>query len=249
MTSVFKAMVAGAAGLLVTGAAQAAVFAFDVSVDSRVGLAGSFAPFTYQEAWEIASAPKTSSLAGTPDHSYYRQYGFGPASGGTSSLSSDLRALVELDAADTYSYYAIKSFDFYADAPATASYQFDVYDMVSSSTDLGDGTFLEKTYLREIKGTGALASFDEGVLDDAGLYGLLAQAGPFNWTEWGLESVYDPEKNSYRTIHQVSYFGTATFTEAMSPAPEPASWALMFVGFGILGASIRWRGAPKSRIA
>ncbi len=38
-----------------------------------------------------------------------------------------------------------------------------------------------------------------------------------------------------------SYSGTIAFSPIQTTVPEPATWALMFVGFGLVGASIRRR--------
>jgi hypothetical protein len=37
----------------------------------------------------------------------------------------------------------------------------------------------------------------------------------------------------------------ALFSPSSSPVPEPAAWAMMLVGFGAVGYSMRRRGAPR----
>lgn len=44
-----------------------------------------------------------------------------------------------------------------------------------------------------------------------------------------------------------SYAGTLTFTNVPG-VPEPATWAMMLLGFGILGFSLRRRAAPQPRV-
>jgi len=38
---------------------------------------------------------------------------------------------------------------------------------------------------------------------------------------------------------QGHYAGTAEFTPVAGPVPEPATWAMMLLGFGAVGFSIR----------
>lgn len=41
------------------------------------------------------------------------------------------------------------------------------------------------------------------------------------------------------------FFGLALDNVAIISAPEPATWAMMLLGFGLIGAAMRYRRTPR----
>ena len=74
---------------------------------------------------------------------------------------------------------------------------------------------------------------------------LVGQQGPNEF--WGLDTTFIPSGQYTLTINgnnsnTGSLGGSVTITEAA--VPEPATWALMLIGFGAVGWQLRRRGRP-----
>lgn len=83
--------------------------------------------------------------------------------------------------------------------------------------------------------------FSYGALSGIGLY-----SGTINYTNGvltGRDLTYSYENPGVRTVTVGSSYITAsagTFSvAAIAPVPEPGTWALMLVGFGVIGSSLR----------
>lgn len=73
------------------------------------------------------------------------------------------------------------------------------------------------------------------------------EGGPFEKISYTNERLF-----MFYDIHHAEYTGmdwTLTFSdEPISPVPEPAAWALMILGFGVVGATLR-AGRPTRSVA
>ena len=75
-------------------------------------------------------------------------------------------------------------------------------------------------------------------LEGAGILGSLANGGFFNFAFNGVDYTLQTSLNGVKS----SPISTpATFTPVNGAVPEPATWALMILGFGAAGAMLRRR--------
>ncbi len=233
-------------GLVSVGAANAATFVFDVSVDERrdqIGTDPWFSPFSFQQTWDIVPNPTFFQSSTGPGHVAFVHYDIGSGTPGYSPLTAPIMDFIGLTGPTTSSYGVSKVFEYNGASPPVGSYTFSLGDEVRTSVDLGGGKFLEKYYIRALSGHGAYPVEDTGVLDEPGVARLLAHAGPLYWVEWGNASIHDTVTGTYSPIAQVNYFGTAQFVGLASAVPEPMTWALLICGFGVVGANLRRRRA------
>jgi hypothetical protein len=109
-----------------------------------------------------------------------------------------------------------------------------------------------RTYPENNNYTPTLLSLD--ILAPNGLYyarafGLAIAAGQWttvaeNWTVRTWDTWFNkPTSVMYGngTAVSIAYIDNITYTIAVSPAPEPASWAMLLAGFGLMGATLRRR--------
>jgi hypothetical protein len=78
---------------------------------------------------------------------------------------------------------------------------------------------------------------DSGPLEARNLTNFLTSGGPQSLIISG------------RAQRFASYGGSFTLTEATAAAvPEPATWAMMLLGFGVIGAAMRRKSAPQPKV-
>ena len=113
-----------------------------------------------------------------------------------------------------------------------------------SDTD-GDGVFLTPGFADNAPGTASYA--DSANLIDLGLDFTVGADGilRLEWFESFDDGSVDPDA--------IWNSGTLTFTYeptgVEAPVPEPATWAMMIGGFGMMGASLRRRRSTSVRFA
>jgi hypothetical protein len=238
------------AGLgLLAGAttASAAKFVFDIEVFQGGG-DPDFAPFSFQQTWTFVPAPHTRTPATVPPT--LRQYLSFP--GPTPATVTDSPATLE---ALTAAGYATLDAPAYASGstttildngdPQSTDFGFLLYRQQITDTPLGDGRTRHQFYSNSIgafAGIADLAAADPRPLTAAVFADLLEQVGPLRWYESGEDTIEMPD-HSYRQQSVRVYIGNATLNRAESVVPEPQTWALLIVGFGAVGATIRRRQA------
>lgn len=139
--------------------------------------------------------------------------------------------------------------------PTTPNISAFFYNAFGASTTFDD-TFLF-TIPQNGLGSGSIVSsfsnpMSQVVIEQLFINGTLYPVGAtdsgYSRTANGIKIVAGVQ-NSIRVVGKVigsgNYVGNATFSAA--PVPEPASWALMIGGFGLVGAAIR-RSAKASRV-
>jgi hypothetical protein len=68
--------------------------------------------------------------------------------------------------------------------------------------------------------------------------------GPINFVGGTVSSIgFGCDACSGNTFHYFGYSGETTFSLATAGVPEPANWALLIAGFGLVGAAARRRRA------
>jgi hypothetical protein len=72
------------------------------------------------------------------------------------------------------------------------------------------------------------------------LYKLATAANSGTWDTFDL-----PFRRNPRELSHLAFFGT----EAGGGVPEPATWAMMIAGFGLVGASLRRRNTGLARLS
>ena len=77
---------------------------------------------------------------------------------------------------------------------------------------------------------------DSGLLEARNLTNFLTSGGPQSLVING------------RAQSLASYGGFFTLTEATPAVPEPATWAMMLLGFGVIGAAMRRKRAPQPKV-
>lgn len=73
----------------------------------------------------------------------------------------------------------------------------------------------------------------------AGQQFVLYQISPSSLGNWNTFDI--PHGRNPRQLSHLAFFGTQAVA-----VPEPMTWAMMFAGFGMIGASMRRRGRPVS---
>lgn len=89
---------------------------------------------------------------------------------------------------------------------------------------------------------------------EIGIHATAAYGGYSNYYSFGGGSGYNYQYGEYVNIDGVQYSGPITgdftvarvggFNDQASPAPEPATWAMMLVGFGAVGTGLRRARKP-----
>ena len=79
---------------------------------------------------------------------------------------------------------------------------------------------------------------DLGFQESGGLSNIAVMSGALN-----LLTV------NYTSRGQGSYGGNLAFAPSVSPIPEPATWAMMIIGFGAVGVAMRRRRKDQVRVA
>jgi hypothetical protein len=129
------------------------------------------------------------------------------------------------------------------------------YLTTNDTSNAGSASIFSKTGFREI-------SFDWGSIDTYNTFGLLDAAGNAFYTLTGSaiqphdsvngtrisltssdQAIYGLRLYSGRPAFEVD---NVTFSAAV---PEPATWAMMILGFGLVGASMRRRSASKTLVS
>lgn len=82
---------------------------------------------------------------------------------------------------------------------------------------------------------GAPASLDQN-------FGPVAATNGYGWADW---ATYDYTTGTYTELAS-AYLGTDAVYSVGNAVPEPASWALMIAGFGLVGTALRRRRALAS---
>ncbi len=62
-----------------------------------------------------------------------------------------------------------------------------------------------------------------------------------------IRSVFDPNDKSFRQVNFDNVRLTAT-PSAAAAVPEPATWAMMLIGFGVVGGTMRRRTSHQARV-
>ena len=148
-------------GLVSVGAANAATFVFDVSVDERrdqIGTDPWFSPFSFQQTWDIVPNPTFFQSSTGPGHVAFVHYDIGSGTPGYSPLTAPIMDFIGLTGPTTSSYGVSKVFEYNGASPPVGSYTFSLGDEVRTSVDLGGGKFLEKYYIRALSGHGPYRS-------------------------------------------------------------------------------------------
>ncbi|HEX4181972.1 MAG TPA: PEPxxWA-CTERM sorting domain-containing protein, partial [Caulobacteraceae bacterium] len=103
-----------------------------------------------------------------------------------------------------------------------------------------DDTFLFQSYSQSIEGFGDADQTPAG-MTEAKFDAYLAGLGPMQWSESASQSIGGEFEGGppMVTLGSASYSGTATVV--LAPAPEPAAWGLMILGFGAMGVAVRHR--------
>ena len=85
---------------------------------------------------------------------------------------------------------------------------------------------------------GSLLLFEQATIGDFGPFWCATSGGcyPGDFTSIGVSTVYGENP-----IEQIGLEGNVVIATAASGTPEPASWALMLLGVGGLGVSLRSR--------
>lgn len=97
----------------------------------------------------------------------------------------------------------------------------------------------------------ALTFFD---MDGVALESLIVPGSPVSvyWTPIGYNNVSVTSTNGIGGFSFLGHAQGSTIIDNLvattAPVPEPASWGLMIVGFGAMGAALRRRGAVTSSV-
>lgn len=260
-------MGAAAIAVAVASPASAAKFVFDVQLHSVSN--GTVAnPVTtadnrsFQFTMEIlnftAPPPQHSDTYLTPDGQYSADvsqvFTYGPSLGDT-PVTAELKTLAAMtDPYENTQIQILRTAYSLNGIPYEEFVDFSGYTLLSQTTTLTTAT-LESGAIRPIlqqKQAYALTFYRTQVHDPeiAAITGrsfndiadIFELMGPMRFNEFGRNQVVDltnyfetPVSEDWR-----SYDGIATFNRAASQAiPEPATWAMMVIGFGGVGAAVR----------
>ena len=108
------------------------------------------------------------------------------------------------------------------------------YSMIS-----GPAGFLASLNIRDP----SVNVFNEFFISPGTPYSATTAIGPGTYSA----SFYGQRANSAGS-YQLSYSYSLNVVAATSPVPEPATWAMMMLGFGALGTALRRRPASKARV-
>lgn len=97
--------------------------------------------------------------------------------------------------------------------------------------------------------TGLFTETSKSVLTSSGDYSLT----DFNWTR-GLNNIVGSYSYTNKTYNKTTSPGSGddyqgAFTISQTAVPEPATWALMILGFGTVGMALRGRRGSKQNAA
>jgi hypothetical protein len=234
-----------AAAIVLAGpleASASATLLFNVDVQSRWNGSGQFNPFTFTQAWNITGTPFTTSDHGAPPKwSNYREV-FVPQAVARQPTTFDSQIENELGvssfATTDLNFQATKTYNLFAGAAGYGSYFFNAQQDFDTLTDLGGGFTHDVWFTTGIQGNSSFPVSDLSKLNYAGIARLLSESGPIHWWGWAGDATINPQ-HAYSMNYQVEYNGTATFAGVV--IPEPATWIVLIVGFGFVGAGIRRR--------
>lgn len=235
------------AGLLLSGlwlaapaSAASLVFTFQgtvtsfVDVDNVYGF-GAGANLTGDPVTDVYTldtstlAYTTGTIAGDPG-SVWEAYGEGGISGLSSATSTIDGHTVTIGSGAIVGYLS----QVYAPNPYNqAILELEAIGFETTGTDIGS-EFLIRDEVVSYSTTGLPLS----IVSPGGGYTLSPAALNAAGGNWGYQGVYFP----YAAGATPGFFGPI-------PVPEPDAWALMLVGFGGLGAMMRWRRKLAAPVA
>jgi len=248
--------VAAAIGLAVGGSASAAIrLVFDVVVDaaqltncdavSCIYGPTDLPPVTnFKVVW--TSSPDLTETYFVHNGVYSTRY----VASGPAILDAlpptDALAISGLDASDLQSnasFFKVHLRSSPDGAPYAGNRQVDIRTGLNWQQQVGSVTEYRQYEMR----VGNLGCFfidcpldNTGPLDAFGILDMVQTLGVFDFYEYGEHDWYD-EATEESASYGVFFSGRATFNRAESAIPEPQVWALMIVGFGLVGAMLRRR--------
>jgi hypothetical protein len=264
----FKSFVAAAvtvAALSVAAPAGAVTLTFLVTVDSTSD--GSTAPAAFYQSWEFtgAASQSTSIVAGFPDFGIPERKTITDRFGGQAVVSdtratNPLLALTDLDGVSpTSSTATFRNRHVFLDGvPSTENTEAEFNLTINSSGqtagadtagDVSDDVFEYASYSAYL--FAALGNYSPPALGLPSFIDFILDQGPLAYTERGSVTVVGSTYSSTT----VQYDGTARLFAVdgrevgggtAPPVPEPASWALMILGFGAAGALLRRRSLASA---
>jgi hypothetical protein len=256
------AAVSTAAVLAFAAPAMALTVTLDVDVTSATGVAN-FTPFSFQETWTFSPTDivnpgvLSSPLPGVIPASRHETESFSgsPATTTGSPLTAGLLTLAgfsNLDGGVSHVDYSRNTVFDDTDTEKSNNSNVEFFNSLNVTTDENDNgtpgdptddSFLAQGYRQTIEGNGNAAQTPAG-MTDAAFAAYLAAIGPMSWSESAsqqLGGIFEGGPPAV-ILGSESYFGTATLVAGSAPGvPEPATWALMLLGFGGAGAALRRR--------
>lgn len=241
-----RGLAAAACGLLllaVGGPASAERLVFDVEIQTLNGAA--IAPVHFQQTWTFSSIATHDHLFNNADGST-TQVDRAQATGAYTDSPVTMAELADVGMSGlprSATLGALTEVHSTAGVPDGQMGNFIVSNFNEVQDDLGNGTFLDRTYTTNINGGLPFLTADQRTLTGGELFGLLLNAPTFHWIEWATSAIHDPSFNngqgSYTYTVQDAYSGVAVFNSLASDVPEPAPWALLIVAFGMSGVALR----------
>lgn len=243
----------GAAALATSS--QAATYVFNVHVTQGPTniLSPTFTPVDFVQTWILDPIPQSQafSAGGLTVHTEFAQalatWSPTPFDGRLQSLTG--LALPEAD------FSALKYRNGAVGSAPVDGYQIRLAASASDTLDLGVLRFEKDRSIGMTAVGGPHNNFD--LLDAFGVRDLLLYAGPLQWKEEGRSQTFLNGALVTGFADHLAYSGVATLigfepTPPIPPpsaVPEPATWALLLSGFGLMGAYLRRRRAEAAASA
>lgn len=167
----------------------------------------------------------TVSLAGGPDSSGPARIGYGFFDTAVSLNNSTNAGELDIDGNSTDSYPTANILNFAFDRASSAiSFTFNNYGS-------GNGTFYTAF------GAGNVV-VSTGIIDSINDFSTVTVGGA-GITSLQINNNVGPNDSYVFGVGQLNF----------TPVPEPTSWAMMIVGFGIAGGALRTRSRTRTRVA
>ena len=241
-----------ASGFLVSAPASAAVrFNFaSVDAESYLMLANNLYSkdsykndnkTTYKTAWSAVTTAALTTAIGTASASASTTATFTSVSAATVKFTPQQAAINVNDALARESFaYATGSFryDFTTDGKYTLNYT----HSLATTGRQSDGSAFGQTFTIESAGT-PLYSFDlfngtnaGSVVLDAGMYTIQVYSNGLNWSDY-----VNGVGTNATSLNATFGFNLQQGVVQPPVVPEPASWAMLVGGFGLVGSAMRRR--------